>query len=145
MWSTPDTITISIAIQFLDRRYGSICNRLRTAIQFLDRRHRSICNRLRVAVQSQSSIKKSSIRNSLIKKSSIKKSSIKKSSIKKSSIKKSSIGQSSIRKSSIKNFGSRKLRVVHTRNVCDRYSLVQLSCSSFGPIRERHFWIDITS
>ena len=140
MWSTPDTITISIAIQFLDRRYGSICNRLRTAIQFLDRRYRSICNRLRVAVQSQSSIKKSSIRNLSIKTPS----SIKKSSIKKSSIKKSSIGQSSIRKSSIKNSGSRKLRVVHTRNVCDlsfsyRYSLVQLSCLSLRPIRERHF------
>ena len=169
MWSTPDTITISIAIQFLDRSvtgYG-------TAIQFLDRSvtgygtnpisrslcnrlrdrdpiSRSLCNRLRnrdpisgstlpivpypsrlrVAIQSQSSIRKSSI----------KKSSVKKMNDRKSSIKKSLIGQSSI-----KNSGLRELRVVHTRSVCDlssayRYSLVQLSCLSFRPIRERHFF-----
>ena len=32
MWSTPDTIPVSIAIQFLDRRYRSICSRLRIAV-----------------------------------------------------------------------------------------------------------------
>ena len=55
MWSTPDTITISIAIQFLDRSVTSYETAIQfldrsvtgyeTAIQFLDRPYRSIRTR----------------------------------------------------------------------------------------------------